>query len=173
MSVLNPKSARDAKAIYLLEDGLEGLVPLSQVQQNGIEVTLSKAFVIQSRSDDGRVASLSESEKVHAGQVELILSDDNFYYFEPGRVYTLELTEVVNIPSNAMGLVIQRSTLNRSGVTLRGCVWDSGYCGKGSLTLKTSIPYRIEKGARIAQLVLFEADDAGLYDGGYQNENVE
>jgi dUTP pyrophosphatase len=55
---------------------------------------------------------------------------------------------------------------------LNTAVWDAGYEGKGEGLLEVHHDIELERGARIAQLVLAEADHEGTYAGSYQGENV-
>jgi len=45
---------------------------------------------------------------------------------------------------------------------------DAGYEGRGEGLLQVTHPIEIERGARVAQLVLARADASGTYDGSYQ-----
>jgi dUTP pyrophosphatase len=52
-------------------------------------------------------------------------------------------------------------------------VWDAGYEGKGEGLLEVHHDVELERGARIAQLVLAEANHEDAYDGSYQGEGLE
>jgi deoxycytidine triphosphate deaminase len=52
-------------------------------------------------------------------------------------------------------------------------VWDAGYEGQGEGLLEVYHPVELERGARIAQLVLAEAAHADTYDGDYQLEHLD
>lgn len=159
--------------------GLGWVTPVEpeQVQQNGIDLTISEVYELV-----GCEGSLSHDNKIETRRQGIRTqphayflneqSKQGFYKFEPGKAYEVVFNEVVNVPCNAVGLCWQRSTLNRNGVNLFTCVWDSGYHGRGSGTLKTTNTFYIEKGARVAQIVFFKADAAGAYQGSYQNERL-
>ena len=55
-------------------------------------------------------------------------------------------------------------------------MWDAGYSGRGEGLLSVLNPYgyRVQRGARIAQLVFFRLSAAALegYAGRYQGENA-
>jgi len=78
----------------------------------------------------------------------------------------------VRIPEGRIGFVLPRSTLLRNACTLDTAVWDAGYEGVGEGRLDVGHPIEIEPGARIAQLVLAEADHDGTYEGAYQEEHL-
>jgi dUTP pyrophosphatase len=61
------------------------------------------------------------------------------------------------------------------GLHVPTAVWDAGYSGRGEGLLEVTNPYgvRLQRGARIVQLVVFrltQAASAG-YAGAYQHEN--
>src|SRR5207244_3333002 len=68
------------------------------------------------------------------------------------------------------------STPRRSGVSIHGAVWDAGYSGRGEglLSVLNSRGYRLQRGARVAQLVFFRlsAATAEGYKGRYHGENA-
>jgi dUTP pyrophosphatase len=61
----------------------------------------------------------------------------------------------------------------RNAAMLHTAVWDAGYEGRGEGLLAVHEGIEIEPDARVAQLVLAEADHEGTYDGSYQGENLE
>ena len=89
--------------------------------------------------------------------------------------YLVTFNETVNLPLNLMALARPRSSLIRSGVSLHTGVWDAGYAGRSQSLLMVHHPagYRMQRDARIAQLVFFPlvAADSEGYTGRYQNEN--
>jgi dUTP pyrophosphatase len=61
------------------------------------------------------------------------------------------------------------------GLHVPTAVWDAGYAGRGEGLLQVTNPHgaRLQRGARIAQLVLFRLTSAARsgYAGAYQHEN--
>jgi len=80
--------------------------------------------------------------------------------------------EIISVPDDHVGFIYPRSSLMRNACMLNTAVWDAGYEGKGEGLLQVHHDIEIEAGARIAQLVLAEAEAAGTYDGSYQGENL-
>jgi dUTP pyrophosphatase len=80
--------------------------------------------------------------------------------------------ERVAIPEEHVGFLYPRSSLLRNACMLNTAVWDAGYEGRGEGLLEVHHPVELERGARIAQLVLAAADHADTYDGTYQRENL-
>ena len=78
------------------------------------------------------------------------------------------MENVVKIPEGYAGWVITRSTLNRNGLFITSGLYDSGYHGvmAGALHVEGG-PAKIEKGTRVAQFLMFEAETLSMYDGDY------
>jgi dUTP pyrophosphatase len=60
------------------------------------------------------------------------------------------------------------------GLHVPTAVWDAGYGGRGEGLVNVTNPYgvRLQRGARIAQLVIFRLSEAAAagYSGRYQHE---
>ena len=89
----------------------------------------------------------------------------------PGA-YSLEFNEGVNIPENATGFILQRSSLYRMGNSICSPVWDSGFqTDKMGTTLVVNNHMFVEKNARVAQFFLHENFPVEeLYNGQWQNK---
>lgn len=92
------------------------------------------------------------------------------WFLGPGFYETVSAVKV-QIPSDKAGWVIQRSSLNRNGVMVMGSLYDSGFRGTINSTIYVFNPAGIfiEKGARIGQFVLADAEALSQYDGQYQS----
>ena len=75
-----------------------------------------------------------------------------------------------------MALGRPRSSLIRSGVSIHTAVWDAGYNGRSQALMVIYHPngYRIQRDARIMQLVFFQMENAAIrgYEGRFQSENI-
>lgn len=93
------------------------------------------------------------------------------WFLDPG-IYQTKSNVWVEIPEDKAGWVIQRSSLNRNGVMVMGSLYDSGYNGTINSTIYVfnQNGIFIEKGARIGQFVLADAEALGQYQGQYQSE---
>jgi len=151
----------------LIEDYLD----LSQqLQPNGIDLTLRQVFALQSKgtiaADNGRreVSRLSPLSFGSDGFIEL-----------PAGIYSITFNEAVHLPKNVMALGRPRSSLLRCGVTIGTAVWDAGYSGRSESLLVVYHPqgFRLQKDARVMQLVFFElSGETEGYNGCYQGENL-
>jgi dUTP pyrophosphatase len=150
---------------------VEGYLDLEeQLQPNGFDITLRDIGGFESagtvaESNAGRVLSV-------AGQ--LSFSGDGFIMLGPGS-YLITYNEIVHLPNNVMALARPRSSLLRCGVDIGTAVWDAGYSGRSqSLLIVHNLQgFRLQKNARVAQLVFFSlTGETGAYRGKYQGENV-
>ncbi|ELZ37670.1 deoxyuridine 5'-triphosphate nucleotidohydrolase [Halorubrum tebenquichense] len=136
----------------------------AQRQPNGVDLTVDAVFEPTEPGfvgrDEKRVAERRELEP-----------EEGRYRLDRGT-YVVRYGEPVRIPEERIGFVLPRSTLLRNACTLDTAVWDAGYEGVGEGRLDAGHAIEIEPGARIAQLVLAEADHHGTYDGVYQGERL-
>lgn len=141
-----------------------------QLQPNGIDLTLDRVF---EQIDAGRIGrdekEIGDRRSCEAEELEE--SDPATYYLEPGG-YVVRYEETVHVPEGHVGFVYPRSSLMRNSCMLNTAVWDAGYEGKGEGLLQIHHDIELERGARIAQLVLAQANHDDTYDGAYQQENI-
>jgi dUTP pyrophosphatase len=142
-----------------------------QVQPNGIDLTLDRVF---EQIDAGRIGC--EGKEIgnrRSCDLEAVdETDPATYYLEPGG-YIVRYDETIRIPDSHVGFVYPRSSLMRNSCMLNTAVWDAGYEGRGEGLLQVHHDIELERGARIAQLVLARANHDDTYDGSYQLENID
>ncbi|WP_049985127.1 deoxyuridine 5'-triphosphate nucleotidohydrolase [Halobellus rufus] len=136
-----------------------------QVQPNGVDLTLGDVL---EQVEAGHVGVDDKS----VGERDSLAAEDDDYRLSPGG-YVLQYAETIAIPEGHVGFLYPRSTLMRNSCMLNTAVWDAGYEGKGEGLLQVHHPIHLERGARVAQLVLAEAEHNDVYDGSYQGERVE
>jgi dUTP pyrophosphatase len=141
-----------------------GAVSEDQVQPNGVDLTLEAVFEQTSAGTIQR-----DGKKV--GERRELDADDRTYTLDPGG-YVVRYGEHIRIPADHVGFLYPRSSLLRNSCMLDTAVWDAGYEGRGEGLLEVYHEINIEEGARIAQLVLAEANHDDQYDGSYQGENI-
>lgn len=146
-----------------------------QIQPNGVDLTLEAVF---EQHEPGRIArdetEIGDRNRRREHVTAEFASEEpaDPYYLPPGG-YVVRYGETVEIPENHIGFILPRSSLMRNSCMLNTAVWDAGYEGRGEGLLQVYHDIEIERGARVAQLVLAEADHEGSYDGSYQGENTE
>jgi dUTP pyrophosphatase len=138
----------------------------SQVQPNGVDLTLGS---VSEQVDPGRIERGGKT----VGERETVETDsEDVYHLDPGG-YVVGYAERVVIPDEHIGFLYPRSSLLRNSCMLDTAVWDAGYEGRGEGLLEVYHPIEIERGARIAQLVLADAAHEGTYEGAYQGERID
>lgn len=169
MSVLSREELRAALAGHppLVED-----VDLAtQLQPNGVDLRAERVQRLTSPA----LLGVADAVREPAGREDVKADDDGWWDLHQGA-YVITYREKVNLPPTLTALVLPRSTLLRSGVTVYGAVWDAGYSGRGEglLAVLNGRGYRLQRGARVAQLVFFRLSSATVdgYAGRYQGENV-
>lgn len=96
------------------------------------------------------------------------------YKLEPGT-YSITFEQGVKLPTNRTAFVRHRSSILRCGGIITSGVYDPGFevdeMGGVLIATKSMI---IEKGARVAQIIMFENNTAEAYDGQWQkNKDVK
>ena len=143
---------------------------LDQVQPNGVDLSLDAAWCFV---DAGSLGAASESRRLSERQ-DLAFDADGWLELGPGG-YGIRYAEWVQMPADCGGLCFPRSSLLRMGAHVPTAVWDAGYVGRGEGLLVVTNPHglRLQRGARIVQLVLFRLSETpgAVYAGRYQHEN--
>ncbi len=171
MAVLSREELRAAlSADPPLVEGIDDLA--TQLQPNGIDLRIERVQRLTSPA----LLGASDAVREPAGREDVAADPDGWWDLRQGA-YVITYREKVNLPSNLTAFVHPRSSLLRSGVVLYGAVWDAGYSGRGEglLAVMDKVGYRLQRGARIAQLVfvrLTEGTREG-YAGRYQGENAQ
>jgi dUTP pyrophosphatase len=158
-----------------------------QVQPNGVDLTLEAVYEQREpgrigRDDkeigerreletEGVAPRATESSSGQRPRGQVAADAPETYYLTAGG-YVVQYAETVHVPENHVGYLYPRSSLLRNSCMLNTAVWDAGYEGKGEGLLEVHHDIELEKGARIAQLVLAEADHESTYAGSYQGENL-
>ncbi|QSG04739.1 Deoxycytidine deaminase [Halapricum desulfuricans] len=147
-----------------MAEHLDSVAP-EQVQPNGVDLTLDAVF---EQVSPGRIGT----DGKEIGDREPVEADNGVYYLPPGG-YVVRYADLIRIPEDHIGFLYPRSSLLRNSCMLDTAVWDAGYEGRGEGLLEVYHDIELEAGARIAQLVLAEADHEGTYEGSYHRENIE
>ena len=143
-----------------------------QIQPNGFDLTVREAGRF---TTSGQLGASDEARMV-SGVESLAYNADDWLFLEPGA-YLVTFNEIVNLPPDLAALGRPRSSLLRSGVALHTGVWDVGYRGRSQslLTVHHPIGFRLQRNARLAQLVFFRlaAPPEEGYQGRYQGEGLQ
>lgn len=141
----------------------------AHIQPNGVDLSLDGVW----RFLDAGALGRADADRRLASREDLAFDADGWVDL-PRGTYGIRYAESVDMPVDCGGLCFPRSSLLRMGLTVPTAVWDAGYGGRGEGLLLVGNPHgvRLQRGARIAQLVVFRltSPTAG-YAGQYQNEN--
>jgi len=146
-----------------------GDVDDEQVQPNGVDLRLGAVY---EQAEPGRIGTDGKTVGERR-ELDPVDEDGTAVYRLDAGGYVVGYADTVRIPEGHVGFLYPRSSLLRNSCMLDTAVWDAGYEGRGEGLLEVYHPVELERGARIAQLVLAEANHADTYDGTYQREGVE
>ena len=169
MAVLSGKDIR--RLIESESPLIEGWINLDeQVQTNGFDLTLRDIAVPQSAGN----IPVANDIRILPDLSPLVFDGMGCINLVPGT-YIITYNEIVTLPKNIMALGRPRSSLLRCGVTVGTAVWDAGYSGRSQslLVVYNTRGFRVQKNARIIQLIFFElTEESEGYNGLYQRENI-
>ncbi len=133
------------------------------VQPSGIDLPLDKVYVQKG------VGSLIDNEKKLPEIEEL---EGPIFTLKPHTAYLASIDRKIKIPKGYSMLYLPRSTLLRSFVSVQTAVGDPGFFGTLMFMIYNhgDFEFKIKKGDRIAQGVVFEVERSGEYNGSYQEE---
>lgn len=140
------------------------IVEKSQVQPNAVDIKIDKLFAINHEA----VFHINEDVKQHRGSVEIEPNEFGNFTLEAGTTYEFLAEGTVSIGAGEAGFIITRSTLNRNGLFLTSGLYDTGYNGvMAGVIHNNSGEAIIQKGTRIGQMLIWEAEALHDYDGDY------
>ncbi len=142
-----------------------------QLQPNGFDLTLQQI----SRLETPGILGADPSDRTVSQLSPIPFDPDGWADLPPGH-YSITFSEIVSLPPGLAALGQSRTSLLRSGVSVPTGVWDAGYSGRSQalLVVHNHHGFRVQKGARLVQLVFFRLDDptGPGYQGRYQGENL-
>ena len=140
------------------------IVQESQVQPNAVDIKIDKLFAIK----HDELFHINEDMKQHRGSEEIQPDEFGNFEIEPGTSYEFLAEGTVSVGEGEAGFVITRSTLNRNGLFLTSGLYDSGYQGvMAGVIHNNSGKAIIQKGTRVGQMLIWEAEALHNYDGDY------
>lgn len=127
--------------------------------------------------------TLKSVKSINGGKVLCERTEVNDYYGiqtvedEYGRdvfgltpgVYSLTFEQGIKLPSNKTAFIRHRSSVLRCGAMITSGVYDPGFeVDEMGAVMFVAENIEIEKGARVAQVIIFDNSEAQLYDGQWQ-----
>jgi len=133
--------------------------------QVGYDLTLKEVKRVK-----GGIVS-SDKTVVHPYEDQVATSPEDgkeFFILTPGT-YSLTFEQGVKLPSGKTAFIRHRSSILRCGGIITSGVYDPGFevDEMGGVLIATEL-IMIEKGARVAQIIIFDNFDAELYAGQWQ-----
>lgn len=114
---------------------------------------------------------INQTVRFRNGRVTVIDADAQVEHYD-GRFTLASTMEEFNIPPTIVGIVHDKSTWARQGLSVFNTVIEPGW--KGKLTLELvyhgNTDLVIPRGAGIAQIVFHEISEPAQYSGKYQNQ---
>lgn len=149
----------------IIEKGIISNYTEEAIQQQGIDVRIEG---LKSVGGGGVIPVQGKTSLPSYDELKGLYGGWNLV---PGY-YEVTLMEGCKIPNNATLHFKTRSSLVRCGALIHSGQFDAGFeTDKMGCFLQVIKPIRIEKGARIAQAILFESNKVeNLYDGQFQND---
>lgn len=158
--------------LSLIESGklVEDYIDLQkQLQPASFDLTLCKVHALES---EGAI-DFDNSKRVLSKTRELAFGEGGFVRLEPGA-YKIQFNETIRLPADISALSTTRSSLARCGAFVHVGWWDPGYHGKGEGLLSVGNALRLEKNARVAQIIFMRLTDHAkeTYAGAFHKENL-
>ncbi|MDM7274867.1 MAG: deoxyuridine 5'-triphosphate nucleotidohydrolase [Thermoprotei archaeon] len=139
------------------------------VQPAGVDLSVCELSSLESEG----VLGASVRELPRTNPLEPL---NGWWHLKPGA-YRVRYCEIVEIPLNYVALCFPRSSILRMGAEVKCTVWDPGYKGRGEGLLVVYNPngVKLERGARVVQLIFAKLEDmpGKPYSGMYMNEGLE
>ena len=147
-------------------------LPISVIQMNinqdVIRIESTEYFEGYLYKDDQLYQEVAIENEV----VEIAGIEEGIYTLKANTSYSVTVMGKTRIPVGYSMLFLPRSTLLRSFISVDTAVGDPGFVGtlQFLITNNGDYDYRIKKGERIVQAVVFRVEGSGKYDGSYQEE---
>lgn len=136
------------------------------LQQQGVDIRIKK---VNKLSGSGVIPK--EGKTLLPVYEEIQVSVNDSWYLQPGY-YEVEFEEGCDVPNNATLHFKTRSSLVRCGALVHSGQFDAGFkTNNMGAFLQVLNPISIQKGARIAQAIVFTSNEvSNLYDGQWQGD---
>tara|TARA_R100001129_G_scaffold89298_1_gene60809 strand:- start:209 stop:703 length:495 start_codon:yes stop_codon:yes gene_type:complete len=139
--------------------------------QVGYDLTVKDVKAIRGGILYADETQLEPYDQIETMSVQKVDGDHReVWSLKPG-IYSVTFEQGCKLDDKTTAFIRQRSSILRMGGTVTSGVYDPGFevdeMG-GVMTLTKTVV--IEKGARLAQIIMFENNSAELYDGQWQKD---
>lgn len=155
----------------------DGVAQLLQTNDKGAKAQVGYDLTLKSINKvNGGVVTKDKTTIFPYNEIAPTINDDGrfMYTLEPGT-YSLTFEQGCKLDAKHTAFIRHRSSVLRAGGIITSGVYDSGFevDEMGAMLIATE-RIVLEKGARIAQIIMFENYEADLYDGQWQkNKDVK
>ncbi len=169
-AIVNPKHILEIGAVRPAE-GCPPIItditdPNCALQQNGIDLRLDDAALAAGCTN----FFVDKKRDRRCDYHQVFINSDNTFNFQPGKQYSLDFMEWIEVPENMAAYLFLRSSVNRFSGTVFTGLWDAGFKGRLGGIFRPSVLTNVERGFRMAQVVFFYSDSYRTYEGQYQNQ---
>jgi len=139
--------------------------------QVGYDLTVKDVKLIRGGMLFADETQLEPYDEVKTQKVQKVENDHREVWALTAGVYSVTFEQGCKLDDKTTAFIRQRSSILRMGGTVTSGVYDPGFevdeMG-GVMTLTKGV--LIEKGARLAQIIMYENNPAELYDGQWQKD---
>ena len=129
--------------------------------------------------------TLKEVKQINGGSVlcertevtdysPVAITEDNYgreVFNLPAGTYSLTFEQGTKLPTNKTAFIRHRSSILRCGSVITSGIFDPGFeVDEMGAVLIVTQPITIEKGARVAQVYIFDNNEADAYNGQWMGE---
>ena len=154
----------------IFEQGIISNAVVAGLQQQGIDLRVKNIRLVNEKAS-GYIPEVGKTQIPITHEIQLY--DDKTYVLKPGY-YEIEFEEGCDIPLNTTLHIKTRSSLVRCGAQCFSGQFDGGFHTENmGCFLHVILPISIDKGARVAQAIVFESypvDAVNKYDGQWQGD---
>ncbi|MBI5356081.1 hypothetical protein HZB78_00515 [Candidatus Collierbacteria bacterium] len=151
-----------------LVEGLDNR-ELTNPEGAGFDLRIEKLLAIQGESFLG-ITDRSTADMKEVASYKKTSGKQKIFSIKPNEFYLAKTIENINMPDNLLAIIKPRTTLFRSGISMRTGFCPPGYHGELFFGIYNvgKYSFKIEMGARFAHIVFFEI--AGDLIRGYEGQ---
>lgn len=145
-------TGKEIRSLVLRKKLVEDYVDLdTQIQPNGVDLTIRNVELLESTPG---VIDFTGEKRTFPQRKALSWSRDDIVELSPGNFYLGWTNEMVNMPSNMVGILKPRTSAFTMGLAISTGVVDAGFRGHIRFGLSASVPVKVIKNARLIHMVV-------------------
>lgn len=139
--------------------------------QVGVDLTIAKIEEITGSAKFDTNSKLIKNSIQYSEAHYSVVDGVKYYHLHPNRNYAIEFEQgLKTLKENEWGLIIQRSSLLRTGCHIVSSIWDPGFFTDtmGTTLVTGNVEVNLPVGCRVAQILIFDNEPTELYNGTWQ-----